>query len=267
MDNRPILFLDSGIGGFPYCCDFLEKNRHESVFYLADHENYPYGPKEKEELKVILLTLLEKILEKLNPKIIVLACNTATISALSSLRISYPQILFVGTVPAVKPAAAACNNGRVGVLGTKRTIDEINDMNSMEQLCEIHGIAAPELVDFIEVHFFDSGKAEKRAEARKYIELFRKLKVDTLVLGCTHFLYMLEDFKSEAKNYFRIFDSLEGITKRIEFLLDENGNNLRTDEKTSPFYRFFLTGGNINVSVWEKLAESKGFNLTMFNEL
>jgi glutamate racemase len=259
MNDKPVLFIDSGIGGIPYCRDFLEKNPNEPVCYLADRENFPYGPRDNGEITSILIKLTEILLKKIEPKIIVLACNTATIAALSSLRENFPRIPFVGTVPAVKPAASACDNGKVGVLGTERTIEEVHRLNLADETCEIFGIAAPELVDYIELNFDTSGEIEKTGVVRKYIELFRAANVDTLVLGCTHFLLLLEEFKREAAPYFKVFDSLAGITKRIEFLLDEN--NLRSKKDSPPAYRFLLTGNRNENSLWETRARSIGFNL------
>jgi len=266
MDSRPVLFIDSGIGGIPYCRDFLKKNPHEAVCYLADQKNFPYGPRKKEELTSILITLTEKLIKEVDPKIIVLACNTATISALSSLRQNFPQVPFVGTVPAVKPAAIACNNGKVGVLGTERTIEEVNSLGLADETCEIFGVAAPDLVDFIELHFDVSDNNEKNNIVRKYIELFRAEKVDTLVLGCTHFLFLLEEFRREASPYFEVFDSLAGITKRIEYLLDENDGALRAEKDFHPVYRLLLTGAQTAVPLWETRARTIGFNLVILNE-
>ena len=242
MNNKPVLFLDSGIGGIPYCADFLEKNPQETVCYIADNGNFPYGPRTREELTSILITLTEKLLEKIDPKIIVLACNTATIAALASLREKFPQLPFVGTVPAVKPAASACNNGKVGVLGTNCTIKEIQNLNLVDKTCEIFGIAAPELVDFIEFNFADSNEKDRAEISSKYIKLFREAKVDTLVLGCTHFLFLLEEFRREATPYFEVFDSRCGITKRIEFLLDENNKTQRAEKNNVPTHSFLYTG-------------------------
>jgi glutamate racemase len=267
MNEKPVLFIDSGIGGLPYCRDFLRKNPHEPACYLADHKNYPYGPRGKEELTAILIPLIEKLLKRTDPKIIVLACNTATIAAVSSLRQNFPKIPFVGTVPAIKPAANACNNGKVGVLGTARTIEEIQSLNLAGNKCEISGIAAPELVDFIELHFDDSSEKEKTDIVKKYIELFRSLNVDTLVLGCTHFLFLLDEFRREAKPYFEVFDSVSGITKRLEYLLDENDGILRADKDLRPSRRFFLTGNGESISLWEKRAKSIGFNLVLLDEI
>jgi len=267
MNNRPVLFIDSGIGGFPYCMDFLKKNPREAVCYLADHENYPYGPRGKEELTDILILLLEKFLTIIEPKIAVLACNTATIAALSSLRENFPQIPFVGTVPAIKPAANASSNGKVGVLGTMRTVEEVNSLNLADKSCEIFGIAAPELVDFVELHFDDSEKEKNTEIVKKYVDLFKAENVDTLVLGCTHFLFLLEEFRREAASYFEVFDSLEGITKRVEYLLDENGGFLRAEEDSVPVHRLFVTGKKASCSFWVKRAHSLGFNLVMLDEL
>jgi glutamate racemase len=267
MNNKPVLFIDSGIGGIPYCTDFLKKNPQESVCYLADHQNYPYGPRGKEELTAILISLLEKFLAKIEPKIAVLACNTATIAALSSLRENFTHLPFVGTVPAVKPAANASSNGKVGVLGTARTIEEINGLNLAENSCEIFGIAAPELVDFIELHFDNSEEKEKTKIVKKYVDLFKAENVDTLVLGCTHFLFLLDEFRREAAPYFKVFDSLEGITKRIEYLMDENGGSLRAEKDSRPVNRLFVTGKKASDSFWKKRAAAAGFNLVMSDEL
>ena len=266
MDNRPVLFIDSGIGGIPYCKDFLNENPYEAVCYIADRKNFPYGPRGKEELTSILVTLTEKLLKTINPKIVVLACNTATIASLASLRRNFPQVPFVGTVPAVKPAAIASNNGKIGLLGTAHTIEEIRSL-SLAQTGEIYGIAAPELVEFVEMHFNKAGEDEKNEVVRKYIDLFRTANVDTLVLGCTHFLFLLEEFRREAAPYFEVFDSLEGITKRIEYLLDEDGGVLRGEKDSMPSRRLLLTGKDTEDCFWQNFAENIGFNYGLLDEL
>ena len=270
MDNRPILFIDSGIGGIPYCRDFIKKNPNESVCYLADNKNFPYGPCEKEKLKSILVKLTEKLLEKIKPKIIVVACNTATIAALPLLRQNFSQVPFVGTVPAVRPAAEACNYGKVGVLATERTIEEIHSLNLTDNKCEIFGVAAPDLVDFIELHFDSADEKEKTDIVRKYIKLFREANVDSLVLGCTHFLFLLEEFRREASPFIEVFDSLAGVTKRIEHLLDENNLSfgagaLRAEKDSSPVYRLLLTKDETDSSLWQTRAQKTGFNLVLFD--
>jgi len=267
MDNRPILFLDSGIGGIPYTRDFLKRNECESVFYLADRENFPYGPRKKEEISSILISLTEKLQKKIDPKLVVIACNTASISALSPLRQKFPQLSFVGTVPAVKPAANACKSGKTGVLGTERTIRDIRALNLDTGNCEIFGVAAPELVEFVEKSFDSADENEKTQIVKKYINIFRGQGIDALVLGCTHFLYLLDEFRREAEPQIKIFDSLEGITNRIEFLLNENSGALRAQKDHARARKFILTGTQPPDSSWINRAKAYGFDLCLINEL
>jgi len=266
MDCRPVLFFDSGSGGIPYCRDFIKRNPHEAVCYLADRMNFPYGPRGKEELVSILITLTEKLLKTIDPKIFVLACNTASISALAPLREKFPRLPFVGTVPAVKPAANASKCGKVGVLGTERTIEDIRSLNLAEN-CEIFGIAAPELVEFVEVRYEEASEKERTKIVKKYIALFRAENIDNIVLGCTHFLYLLEEFRREASPFIKIFDSLDGITKRIEYLLDENNGALRAEKNRQPHHRLLLTGTQPPDSIWQNRAQVLGFNLNLLNDV
>jgi len=263
-NNRSVLFIDSGIGGIPYCVDFHKKNPHEEVCYLADTQNFPYGPRGKEELASILINLTEKLIKNINPKLVVLACNTATVSALPQLRMKFPQLPFVGTVPAIKPAALASQNGKVGILGTRRTIDEIRALNIANKTCEIIGIAAPELVEFIEKHFNKASENEKTEVVRKYINIFKREGAYSLVLGCTHFLYLLEEFRREASPNIVVFDSLEGITKRIDFLLDENNGELRAEKDFLPSHKLILTS-ECDDDLWQERAKTLSFNISIIN--
>ncbi|MCL2759531.1 MAG: glutamate racemase [Treponema sp.] len=269
-ENKPILFIDSGIGGLPYCNDFLKHNPGEEVCYLADRANFPYGQREKEELSSILISLTEKLLKTINPKIIVLACNTASVSALDTLRKKFPNVPFVGTVPAIKPAASASTSGKIGVLGTARTINDPYSQNLAEDCetkCEIFGVAAPELVKFIEQQFDKSTEKEKKEIVKKYIDIFRAEGADTLVLGCTHFLYLLEEFKTEAAPSIKVFDSLEGVTKRIEYLLDENNGALRAEIDFQPLHWLLLTGAETSDTSWQERAKALDFALCMLDSL
>jgi len=268
--DRPVLFIDSGLGGIPYCGDFSKRNPDEEIYYIADRENFPYGPRAKEEIISILTELTEKLIKNLNPKIIVLACNTASLCALSSLRQSFAHIPFVGTVPAIKPAANACKSGKIGVLGTERTIEDIHSLNIAglsENDREIFGVAAPELVLFVEQRFEETDENEKKETVKKYIDIFRAAGADTLVLGCTHFLYLQQEFRRQASPFIKIFDSLDGITKRIEFLLDENSSALRAEKKLKKENCILLTGTQPADSAWQNRARKIGFGINLLNEI
>jgi glutamate racemase len=267
MDKRPVLFLDSGIGGIPYCRHFRLRNPGENIVYLADRARFPYGKRSREELAVILRVLVEKMLSLVNPKIVVLACNTATVSAISPLRDFFPGLPFVGTVPAIKPAVSGGRRGKVGVLGTERTLADpyIADLAAKYGPdCEITGIAAPELVDFVEYRYAVADDEEKTRVVLSYLERFRAAGAGALVLGCTHFLHLLEEFRREAAPAITVYDSVDGISRRIESILDDRGGTLRNTGGAGEG-RFFVTGGTVDPS-WRRWAGGLGFSLSALEE-
>jgi glutamate racemase len=276
MDKRPIVFLDSGIGGIPYCREFAARNPEESLVYLADRRNFPYGRRSREELLDILEALTAELVLREDPKILALACNTASVSALSFLRERFPALIFVGTVPAVKPAILGTKTGRIGVLGTERTVGDpyIAELAAAYGAgCELIPLAAPELVDFVEYRCALAGEEERRRVLRPYLERFRAAGADGLVLGCTHFLFLLREFRAEGEPDITIYESVEGITRRIESLLD--GGGLRSGAPhsgASPFRRFYVRREGVSpgetgfspeegLSPWEHLAGDLGFAL------
>jgi glutamate racemase len=264
---RPVLFLDSGTGGIPYCRLFHERNPGESIVYLADRQHFPYGNKSKDELTALLTAHVKKLVDTVNPKIIVIVCNTASLASLPQLRVTFPSLAFVGTVPAVKPAALATKTGKIGVLGTEFTINEpyIRELAAQFGDSEVIGIAAPELVEFAEKRLDTSTPEEKTELVRGYINRFRAAGADVLVLGCTHFLFMLDYFRQEASPDITVFESLEGISQRIESLLAE----IHPQEKDDNDFEnlFLLTGAEKPEQVWIDRAAQLGFTLSLLGEL
>ena len=266
MKNRPVLFLDSGIGGIPYCRHFLKRNPDESIVYLADRLHFPYGKREKHELTGILSRLVEQLIQTVNPKIAVLACNTATLAALPELRKQFPALPFVGTVPAVKPAALASKTGKIAVLGTELTVREpyIKELAAQYGDSQIIGIAAPQLVEFIEERLYSSTENEKNEMVRTYLGLVRTAGADTLVLGCTHFLFLQDDFQREAAPDIAVFDSLLGISQRIESLLGETAQAEKNNHNIQN--RLLLTGTNAPEPSLISWAQHLGFSLSLLGE-
>jgi glutamate racemase len=267
MDNRPILFLDSGIGGIPYCRDFAGRNPGEAVVYLADLQHFPYGKRAAQELVSILFDLVEKMLRAVDPKLVVLACNTASVSALEELRERFPALPLVGTVPAIKPAALASRKKIVGVLGTERTIEDpyMDRLASECCPCKIHGIAAPDLVEFVEGRLEGASADEKKEIVVSYLDRFRTLGVDALVLGCTHFLFLLDEFRREAEPDILVFDSIDGVTRQVESLLDKG--TLRSLSESAARNRMILTGTEIPDKSWQAKAQDLSFDLCLLKEL
>lgn len=266
MTNQPVLFLDSGIGGIPYCRHFMKRNPDESIVYLADRRHFPYGGRKKDELAGILCALMEQLIKTVNPKIAVLACNTATLAALAALREKFPALPFVGTVPAVKPAALATKTGKIGVLGTELTAKEAYNTEIAARYGdnEIIGIGAPELVDLVENRLFTTTDTEKEAIAQSYLGRFRAAGVDTLVLGCTHFLFLQEEFERAAAPDVIVFESLMGISRRIESLLAEA--EPRPVSAAKPQRLLLLTGSRAPEPSWADWAARLGFSLSLLEQ-
>jgi glutamate racemase len=220
-----VVFLDSGMGGIPYSQFFMRRNPHINVIYIADSNNFPYGKKTKEELVMLLKTVCENIIQQYNPALIVIACNTASVSALAELRAFFPDTPFVGTVPAVRPAVLASSKAHIGVLGTERTVEDPyidKIIGETGRPCVITRIAAPDLVDFVEHHIAKASPDEKLHQAKKYVARFRAAGADAIVLGCTHFLFLLDEFKQAASPDITIYDSVEGVIHRAEALLSKD---------------------------------------------
>ena len=262
MDKRPVLFLDSGIGGLPYAHFFHSGNKGEKLVYVADRLNFPYGPKPKETLVKIICSLVERFISLCNPKILVVACNTASVSALPALRETF-DFPVIGTVPAIKSAALASRKRIIGVLGTQRTLEDpyIEDLAAKYGPdCRILKEAAAELVEFAERRWLAADSAERLLAVKPWVEKFRANGADAVVLACTHFLLLLEEFRSAAGNDLLVFDSIEGVSRRIEFVLDENElrSSPETDVETPSIA---VTGDEPLDGHWEGLAKRFGFTL------
>jgi glutamate racemase len=267
MDNRFVLFLDSGAGGLPYYHHFQLRNPRESLLYVADREYFPYGPRERGDLVAHLTALVQRLLAQGNLKLAALVCNTASVSALGSLREAFPSLPFVGTVPAIKPAVTGSRKRHIGVLGTEGTIKDpcIGELTARYGPdCRITGIAAPELVEFTERRLAAAGPGERRRMVIPYIETLRGQGADALVLGCTHFLLLLEEFIAAAAPDIRVYDSIEGVSRRIETLLDQG--DLRSGG-APPERLLLLTGAAPPEETVIRRAAQYGLSLRLFPEL
>ena len=264
MDNRPVLFIDSGIGGIPYAHFFYSRNRNEKLVYAADRENFPYGPKPKELLVRLVLSLVTKLVSLYDPKILVVACNTASVSALSALRETFCDLPVIGTVPAIKSAVLSSKKRVIGVLGTQRTLEDpyIEDLAiRYGPDCSLLKEAAPELVDFAEHRWLTASNEERLHIVKPWVEKFRVNGADAMVLACTHFLLLLDEFRITAENDLLVFDSVEGVSRRIEYVLDEKGIRPGQNKKTPPL--ILVTGDQPKEKYWEQLAEHFGFTLEL----
>ena len=217
-DEAPIAFVDSGVGGLPYLDWVRERLPGETFVYWADRANFPYGPKTPEEVAEAVSSGVAALVREVGPKLVVVACNTASVVALARLRREFPDLPFVGTVPAVKPAALASRSKKIGVWATERTIRDsyLDDLVRKHAAgCEVVRVAGPGIVDLVENRLFESTPEERGRVVAGAAEIFRGRGVDQVVLGCTHFIYEAEDLRRRLGAGVGIMDSREGVGGRV----------------------------------------------------
>lgn len=212
----PLALIDSGIGGLPYLAHLRSQLPHTPLVYIADNRNFPYGKKTEDEVRAAATDMTQRLLARYDPALIVVACNTASMHALDHLRHSFPY-QFVGVVPAVKPAAKLSRSHMIGVMASERAlIGDYFDRLVAEHSagCEVVRCPATELIRSIETDPFMTDKTH-------YIELMEEIRhhflsrgVDTIVLGCTHFLHLNQEMLDVFGKDFTILDSRDGVTRQ-----------------------------------------------------
>ena len=224
VEDAPILFLDSGVGGLPYLEAAEALLPDERFVYIADRCNFPYGEKPPEEVRRGIGAAAAAAVAAHRPKVAVVACNTASVVALPTLR-ERLALPVVGVVPAVKPAAEYSRNRRIGVLATARTVEDrylAELITAFAADCFVLRVAGGDIVSFVERRYFVSRGDERRAIVEDAAAQFRAAGVDVVVLGCTHFLHIERELTEELGPEIRVIDSREGVARRLVAVLTEN---------------------------------------------
>jgi glutamate racemase len=222
-NNSPIGVFDSGVGGLSVLRAIREFMPEEEILYLGDQGHIPYGPRPMGQIRDFSEAITRFLLGH-EAKIIVVACNTASAAALQYLRSTFPDISFVGMEPAVKPAVEHTQTGRVGVLATPATFQGALYASVVERFA--HGVELFQntcngLVQQIEAGNFNG------AETRKILEdaLLPMLdeKIDTVVLGCTHYPYVIPLIERIVGKHVRVIDPAPAVARQVRRLLEATG--------------------------------------------
>lgn len=218
--HQPIGFFDSGIGGVTIWKEVHKVLPNESTIYLADSKNAPYGQKSTDEIIALSVKNTEWLLSK-NVKLIVVACNTATTNAIKYLRSHY-DIPFIGIEPAIKPAALLSKTKSIGVLATKGTLSSevfhkaLLTHNEVKIINQIgHG-----LVQLIEEGKKDS--EEMQELLRLYLQPMIDQNIDHLVLGCTHYPFLIPQIRKILPPSIHIIDSGIAVAKQTKNILEKH---------------------------------------------
>jgi len=219
-DNAPIGVFDSGVGGLTILKELLCELPHERYIYFGDTGNCPYGVRPVEEIQELSRNAVRFLLDR-GAKIIVVACNTASVSALGHLRETF-DCPVVGVVPAIKPAAALTRTGRVGIAATEASAhgDYLRQLIAKHANgVEVYAVGCPQLVLLAEAGILDGSEAE--AAIREYIDPMLKAGIDTLVLGCTHFPAMHAAFARVVGPEVAVIDSGAAIARQARRVLTQ----------------------------------------------
>lgn len=249
MDNKqPIGIFDSGIGGTSIWKEIHNLLPNEKTIYLADSKNAPYGEKSKEEI-IQLSRKNTDFLLNMNCKLIVVACNTATTNAIRELRAHY-DIPFIGIEPAIKPAAINSKTQIIGILATKGTLNSelFNKTSEMFQHIKIMEQIGYGLVELIENGQIES--PEMTQLLHSYLQPMIEANIDFLVLGCSHYPYLIPQIRKIIPDHIQIIDSGLAVARQTQNLLKEIGFN--NDNNSKPI---FYT--NTNPKVLETILGSK----------
>ncbi|MEX6626360.1 glutamate racemase [Tenacibaculum pacificus] len=235
--QQPIGIFDSGIGGTSIWKEINVLLPNESTIYLSDSKNAPYGQKSKEEILDLSIKNTEFLINK-GCKLIVVACNTATTNAIDYLRSNY-SIPIIGIEPAIKTASIQTKTGTIGILATKGTLNSAlfektsasinSDIIIMEQV-------GNGLVQLIEEGKIES--IEMTNLLNKHLSLMLSSKCDCIVLGCTHYPYLIPQIKKIVGSSVTIIDSGEAVAKQTKKILAEN--NLISTAKKNTYNTFYI---------------------------
>ena len=237
MNNSPIGVYDSGMGGLTVWRELRRALPHESLLFLGDGKNCPYGDRPREEICRLADDAVGR-LAGLGCKLIVVACNTATAAAIDFLRGKYASIPIVGMEPAVKPACLHTRSGVVGVLATERSLDgELFRRTAARYGRDVEIVTLPGrgFVELVEGDLEDSPEAD--ACVRPLVEEMIGRGADQIVLGCTHYPFLRRTIERIVAGHgVEIVDPSPAVARRVVQLLDEGG--LRADPEAVPVLEY-----------------------------
>ena len=238
--RSPIGIFDSGVGGLSVLRAVRAQMPEESVLYFGDQGHIPYGPRPMEQIRDFSEAITAFLLEQ-NAKIIVVACNTASAAALKFLREKFPAVRFVGMEPAVKPAAETTQTGKVGVLATPATFQGALYASVVERFAngvELLQNTCNGLVQQIEQGNLNG--VETRRILEDALHSMLEKNIDTVVLGCTHYPFVIPLIQEIVGEKVRVIDPAPSVAKQVNRLLEagwaKNDSSAREDVK------FFTSG-------------------------
>lgn len=241
-DMQPIGVFDSGVGGLSVLRAIRTQMPNEAILYFGDQGHVPYGPRPIKEVREFSEGITRFLLD-LGAKLIVVACNTASAAALHFLRNKFPEVTFVGMEPAIKPAAENTRTGVVGVLATPATFQGALYASVVERFAGnvvLLQNTCPGLVQQIELGEFESNKTRAILESTLHPMMDRG--IDTVVLGCTHYPFVIPLIQDIVGPDVRVIDPAPAVARQVARLLDSAKSQI---PNAKPGMLKFFTSGEI----------------------
>lgn len=236
----PIGIYDSGVGGLSVLREVRRLLPAEDLIYVGDQAHVPYGLRDMQEIQQLTKGVTRFLLDQ-DCKLIVIACNTASAAGLNLMREKYPQVPFVGMEPAVKPAAEQTHSGKVGVLATPTTFSGQLYASVVERFAhdvQLFTSTSPGLVAQIEKGNLDTPKTRKILE-QALLPMLQK-GVDTLVMGCTHYPFVIPAIERITAGKARVIDPAPAVARQVQRVLGQQ--NLLNAAAQPGKARFFTSG-------------------------
>ncbi|MFK7695198.1 glutamate racemase [Paenibacillus sp. HJGM_3] len=238
--QQAIAILDSGVGGLTVVREVMRQLPQEKVIYFGDTARTPYGPRQAEEVVEFTLQIVQ-YLTQFNPKMVVIACNTATALAVRAIRASV-TIPVLGVIhPGARAAIKSTRNGRVGVIGTENTIKSGAYQHALQMISpnlKVESLACPHLVPIVEQGLFRS--AEAWETVRTSLAPLRTSSIDCLILGCTHYPFLSEAISEVMGTGVKLINSAEETAREISAILYHRGQLAASGDV--PVHQFFCSG-------------------------
>ncbi|MGA2968077.1 MAG: glutamate racemase [Candidatus Levyibacteriota bacterium] len=250
--NNPIGIIDSGVGGLSITSKLIEKLPNESFIYLADSKNCPYGNKSAKQIYDLTKKMVDFLLWK-DIKLLIVACNTITVTSIEKLRKNYPKLPIIGIVPVIKTAVEKTKNNKIGIFSTTVTADSQYQRSLIDKFAKgykVVNIGSGDLVPLIEKLDFEAIDKVLKQE----LAIFKTAKIDVLVLGCSHFPLIQAQIQKELANVL-ILDSAIAVSHQVGRILEHN--NI-VSSSANPSYTFYTTGDLKSMSHFVNKLTTKG---------
>jgi glutamate racemase len=259
--NPTVLVFDSGLGGLTVLREISALRRDLKLVYALDDAGFPYGPRSDEDVIARVRDVMEDVISRYRPDLVVIACNTASTLVLPVLRATY-AIPFVGTVPAIKPACAQSKTKRISVLATPGTVKRDYTRDLIREFaadCKVDLVGSPNLAPLAEAYLRGEAVSDE-AIAKEIAPAFvdEGTKTDTVVLACTHYPLLIEQFKRLAPWPVTWIDAAPAIARRAASLLPAPGAPV-----SQPVRAYFTSGKAPNPELARAL---RGFGIEAANQ-